>query len=52
MKRPDLDGVTVERLFCLALLQEGTDVTARVLKRFLEYREKPDEVLKKIGVKS
>ena len=44
-----LDAVTVERLFCLAILQEGTDVTARVLARFQDYRRRKDEVLAQIG---
>jgi len=35
----------VEQLFCLALLGEGTDTTDRVLKRFIDYRERKDEVL-------
>lgn len=45
---PVLDALTVERLFCLAVLQEGPDVTARVLSRFLDYRTRKDEVLAQI----
>lgn len=31
----------VELLFCLALLEEGADVTRRVLGRFVEFRDNP-----------
>ncbi len=31
------DAATVNRFFCLALLQEGTEVTERVLKRYHDY---------------
>ena len=40
-----LDAKTVEKLFCLAVLPEGSDVTNRVMSRFINYREKSDEVL-------
>jgi len=53
--KPILDALTVKRLFCLAILSEGTDVTARVLKRFLEYRDKyrdnKDEFFAELGIK-
>ena len=48
--KPILDALDVERLFCLAILLEGTDVTARVLKRYTSYRENPDEILAELGV--
>jgi hypothetical protein len=47
---PLLDAATVERFFCLAVLAEGTEVTERVLKRFLDYRNRKDEVLAQRGV--
>lgn len=46
--KPPLDAATVERFFCLAVLAEGTEVTERVLKRFLDYRNRKDEVLAQI----
>ena len=44
-KATSLDARTVERFFCLALLQDGPDVTQRVLARFIDYRERKDEIL-------
>ena len=40
-----LDARTVERFFCLALLQDGPEITQRVLARFIDYRERKDEIL-------
>jgi len=37
-----------ERLFCAALLAEGTDVAQRVLGRFLDYKSRSAEVLKQL----
>lgn len=48
--KPILDALTVERLFCLAVLSEGTDVAARILKRFTSYCENKDEILAELGV--
>ena len=47
----DIDAITVERLMCLAIIQEGTDVTARILGRFLDYIERKDEVLAQLNIK-
>jgi len=45
-ERP-MDGETVEKLWCLALLNEVDDMKfrERLLKRYLEYRDNRDEVL-------
>ena len=40
-----LDAKTVEKLFCLAVLQEGPDVTQRIMSRFIDYRERKDELM-------
>jgi len=37
------DATLIERLFCAALLDEGTDVILRVTKRYCEYRDNPDK---------
>jgi len=36
-----LNARQVEQLFCIALLDEGTDVVQRVTSRFIEYRDNP-----------
>ena len=36
-----LNARQAEQLFCLALLDEGTDVVQRVTSRFIEYRDNP-----------
>ncbi len=50
-KYPD-DGypsaLQVEKLFCLALLDEGTDVVQRVASRFIEYRDSPPPQIERI----
>ena len=51
-EKPVLDSLTTERLFCLAILQEGTDVADRILTRFIDYRERKDEVLKELEIQS
>lgn len=43
-----LKEVQVEKLFCFALVQESPDVIQRVTTRYLDYKEREEEVLEQI----
>ena len=40
-----LNAWETESFFCLAILPEGTDAVARILKRFLDYRQRKEEII-------